>query len=58
MTEEPTIIQLSEDTVQELIYLCRIVKNRNSDNEQTCSMASGISEWMCERAYVTPRQAD
>ena len=50
-------IQLSEESVRDLIDLCQVVQKRNAKNEISVNMAKGISEYLGTYGMVSEAQA-
>lgn len=50
-------IELSEESVRDLIDLCQVVQKKNSKNEISVNMAKGISEYIDAFGMVSEAQA-
>ena len=56
-TNQNPTIQLSDESIEEIVSLCELIRRKNPRNEISVNMAKGIAEYASHQGLVTHRQA-
>ena len=58
MFDQTNFIDLSEESIQEALDICRKVEIRNAKNETSVRMAHGIAEYLTAHGFLSRKQAE